>query len=77
MQLDTGKPSKPGDYKLTDETYAELLHKLAKYDFKQTSSALRHDILQFYQSRNAMKEVEQEDRAKLKEDLKKLQAFQL
>ncbi|SIT95147.1 zinc dependent phospholipase C family protein [Pontibacter indicus] len=77
MQLDTGGPSKPGDYKLTDETYAELLHKLAKSDFKQTSSALRHDILQFYQSRNAMKEVEQEDRAKLKEDLKKLQAFQL
>lgn len=76
-QLDTGEPTKPGGYKLTDETYAELLHKLAKSDFKNTSPALRQDILQFYQPRVALQEVEKEDRAELKEDLKKLQAYQL
>ncbi|MCP2045714.1 zinc dependent phospholipase C family protein [Pontibacter sp. HSC-36F09] len=76
-QLDTGEPTKPGDYKLTDETYAELLHKLAKSDFKYASPALRLDILQFYQPRVALQGVEEEDRPELKEDLKKLQAYQL
>ncbi|MBX0333979.1 hypothetical protein K3G39_12100 [Pontibacter sp. HSC-14F20] len=77
MQLDTGEPTKPGNYKLADETYAELLDKLAKSDFKNTSPALRQDILKFYQSRMAIKEVEEDDLAELKEDLEKLQAFQL
>ena len=77
MQLDTGEPTKPGHYKLADETYAELLNKLAKSDFKNTSPALRRDILQFYQPRKAMQEVEKDDRPELKESLKKLQAFHL
>ncbi|SIR47604.1 zinc dependent phospholipase C family protein [Pontibacter lucknowensis] len=77
MQLDTGEPTKPGSYKLTDETYAELLQKLAKNEFKQTSPALRQDILQFYQPRKAMQEVEEDDRPELKEALLQLRAHQL
>lgn len=77
MQLDTGEPVKPGDYKLTDETYAELLQKLAKSDFKNTSPALRQNILQFYQPQKAMQEVEEDERPELREALKKLRVHQL
>src|SRR6185369_9058469 len=28
IDLDTGKPTKPGEYRLTDETYAKLVDKL-------------------------------------------------
>lgn len=77
MQLDTGHPIQPGDYRLTDETYTELLLKLSKSEFKQVSPALRQNILQFYQSRKAMEEVEDDEQAIVKEALAKLRAHQL
>jgi hypothetical protein len=45
--FDTGKLTKLGDYKLADETYAELLEKLSKSK-SGVSSDLRKDILAFY-----------------------------
>ncbi|MHA6250198.1 zinc dependent phospholipase C family protein [Pontibacter sp. CAU 1760] len=48
MELDTGKPTKRGTYALADETYAELLKKLAKRDFKDMSPDLRENLLTFY-----------------------------
>ena len=33
MDFDTGNPTGPGEYRLTDETYAKLLDKLAKEKF--------------------------------------------
>jgi hypothetical protein len=46
--FDTGKLTQPGEYKLTDQTYAKLLDKLTKEKFVDTSPDLRANILAFY-----------------------------
>jgi hypothetical protein len=46
--LDSGNPTKEGEYSLTDETYAKLLGQLAKSKFDHTTTELRDNILQFY-----------------------------
>jgi len=46
--FDTGQPTKPAEYSLTDDSYAELLAQLSKGKFNQTSAELRDNILQFY-----------------------------
>ncbi len=50
--FDTGKPTKLGDYRMADETYAELLEHLEKSK-SQVSPALRANILEFYGNSNA------------------------
>jgi len=70
MDFDTGKPTSPGEYRLTDETYAKLLDKLTKEKFAGMMSDLRQNILAFYQNpsapnftkkkRDKWKKVEQE-----------------
>jgi hypothetical protein len=51
--FDTGNPTKPGEYKLTDETYAKLLDKLAKIKFVGTHTDLKSNILAFYEDPKA------------------------
>ncbi|MFL6213918.1 MAG: zinc dependent phospholipase C family protein [Blastocatellia bacterium] len=51
--FDTGRPSRAGEYQLTDETYAKLLEKHAKHNFENTSPELRGNILAFYKDLNA------------------------
>ena len=51
--FDTGKPTRPGEYSLTDQTYAKLLDKLARARFNATGEDLRSDILAFYRDPNA------------------------
>ena len=46
--LDSGNPTKEGEYSLTDETYAKLLGQLAKSKFDHTTPGLRDNILRFY-----------------------------
>jgi hypothetical protein len=46
--FDTGEPTKPGEYPLTDDAYAKLLRALAKNNFAGTTPELRKDILGFY-----------------------------
>jgi Zinc dependent phospholipase C len=46
--FDTGKPSAHGEYALADDTYAELLHRLANRKFAGVPAALRANILAFY-----------------------------
>ena len=46
--LDTGLKVKPGAYKLTDRTYAELLHRLVQTPGVQIPQGLRNDILAYY-----------------------------
>lgn len=46
--LDTGNPAQPGEYSLTDKTYAKLLQKLSDNNFAQITPALRSNILGFY-----------------------------
>jgi zinc dependent phospholipase C len=49
--FDTGRPARHGEYALADETYAELLDRLASRKFAATPRALRQDVLAFYGQR--------------------------
>jgi hypothetical protein len=46
--FDTGQPSRFGEYALADETYAELLDKLADQKFQGVPAALKGNIIAFY-----------------------------
>jgi hypothetical protein len=46
--FDTGKETKAGEYALTDETYADLLNKLADTHFANLTPDLQTNILAFY-----------------------------
>lgn len=51
--LDTGNLVRPGGYRLTDKTYAELLNKLTAEPDRRVPSGLRHDVLAYYADPNA------------------------
>jgi len=51
--LDTGKATAPGEYSLTDDTYAQLLGQLSERKFAGTSPELRANILDFYSDLSA------------------------
>jgi hypothetical protein len=51
--FDTGRDTRAGEYKLTDEAYARLLDQLAGHNFDQLSAGLRANILAFYSDPNA------------------------
>ncbi|WP_019947941.1 zinc dependent phospholipase C family protein [Hymenobacter aerophilus] len=85
--FDTGKPTAPGEYALTDETYGEWLHKLASKKFEYLTAAQKQELLTFYRDPNlpatdddvaeGEKEDEQEakkKRAQILEDLQALRA---
>jgi hypothetical protein len=46
--FDTGEPSASGEYRLADETYAELLHRLTSQTAADVSDPLRQNINAFY-----------------------------
>jgi hypothetical protein len=46
--FDTGKPTVHGEYRLADDTYAELLGRLADRRFANVPTALRENITAFY-----------------------------
>ncbi|GAB3534624.1 hypothetical protein GCM10027443_22090 [Pontibacter brevis] len=78
MHLDTGQQTAPGQYELTDETYAELLKKLDDNDFKQVTPALQSHILQFYKEARAPHQKEgTDDWEETQEQLIRLAAMQL
>jgi len=47
--FDTGRVTVAGEYSLTDETYADLLNRLADAHFAQMTPRLQANILAFYQ----------------------------
>ncbi len=51
--LDSGQPTTPAEYSLTDDAYAKLLAQLSKRKFDLTSPELRGNILQFYSDASA------------------------
>jgi Zinc dependent phospholipase C len=51
--FDTGKPSAYGEYSLADDTYFELLDRLAKKQFSGVPGALRANIAKYYASLDA------------------------
>lgn len=46
--LDTGRAAAPGEYSLTDKTYAKLLKMLSQDGYSRVTPALRANILGFY-----------------------------
>lgn len=59
QNFDTGEPTKPGAYRLADETYAKLL---AKLDGKTVSPELRANILEFYSNLSAPLATKSDDK---------------
>jgi hypothetical protein len=51
--FDTGQPTRPTEYNLADETYAQLAQKLSDRDPKTVDSNLRENILNFYRDLDA------------------------
>ena len=47
--FDTGEETKAGEYSLTDDTYANLVNRLAEHQFAHIPPELRANILSFYQ----------------------------
>ena len=48
MDFDTGRPTRAGEYTLSDNAYAHLLDQLAQHNFDQVTPELRANILDFY-----------------------------
>jgi hypothetical protein len=51
--LDTGAPVSPGSYRLTDDTYAKLLHRLVADPRHTIPPGLKADITQYYANPDA------------------------
>lgn len=51
--LDTGNVIRPGGYRLTDTTYAELVSKLTKQPLRPIPAQLRRNILRYYSDPSA------------------------
>jgi hypothetical protein len=50
--FDVGVATPPGEYRMNDDTHAELLDKLAEQKFAGASPAVRAELLQFYANPN-------------------------
>jgi len=77
LDFDTGRPTRGGEYVLTDKTYARLLDQLADKDFKSVTPELRADILRFYSDAIApiATEKDPKDWSKTEDELAKLKAW--
>ena len=53
LDCDTGKPTQPGEYALSDETHAKLVGKLTEPDFDQLSPELRENLLRYFEHADA------------------------
>lgn len=75
VNLDTGQPTRSGEYRFCDRAYAELLHKLERTHFAMMSAALRDNLMGFY-SQSAPNTMRRKTRAwrRVQKDLAKLTA---
>lgn len=53
LDLDTGKVVQPGGYKLTDVTYARLLHRLARRPEQRIPPGIKENVLKYYANADA------------------------
>jgi hypothetical protein len=51
--FDTGRDTRAGEYRLTDDSYARLLDQMAAHNFDQITPALRANIIAFYSDLSA------------------------
>ena len=76
--IDTGEPTLPGKYKLTDGAYAKLLHKFSGH-YSEVPLDLRRNILAFYQdlSLPIATKADREEWAQVLQDLDGLKSADL
>jgi len=75
--FDTGKPTRRGEYSMADETYDELLGKLADHKFAGVSESLRLNLVAYYRdvdSGPAVTDAQRKGLAKIREQLALLDA---
>jgi hypothetical protein len=72
--FDTGRETRPGEYGLTDKTYAELIDKLASKNSDPLEPALRDNLLNFYSDPDAPVATRKDAKAwqKLQDELERL-----
>jgi zinc dependent phospholipase C len=62
LDFDTGKPTRPGEYVLTDKAYARLVHELADKKFANVTPDLRANILEFFHDSKAPAELRKDQK---------------
>jgi hypothetical protein len=84
---DTGRQTSPGEYRLSDKTYAHLLDKLAEQNFDQVSPDLRANILSYFadptqlssrkdkDKKDKDKDKDKMDWAKIEKQISQLKAY--
>lgn len=72
--LDTGKPTRAGEYSLSDKTHERLLHTLSKDHFSQMDAALRQNLLEFYQGGGEAALTHRDQRKRATRDLAELRS---
>ena len=74
--FDTGRETRAGEYVLTDQTYARLVHDLVTKNPGPLPPALRQDILHFYSDDTAPIATKKKPKSwqMLREDLEKLKS---
>jgi hypothetical protein len=74
MDIDTGRPTAHGEYPLADDTYAELLDRLAARKFANVPRALRENVTAYYAGglNGHLSRKEHKRTAKIREQLARL-----
>lgn len=74
--LDTGLPTAPGEYSLTDDTYARWVDRLADDHFAHMTPAVRDAVLEFYAQVPAKLHTRRDSKywARVQRELKELRA---
>jgi hypothetical protein len=77
LDFDTGKPTRAGEYVLTDKAYARLLDELAEKKFATLTPDLRTNILQFFGDSNAPLAIKKDKEAweRITAELEQLKAL--
>ena len=75
--LDTGLRVRPGEYRLTDLTYARLLRHLVSNRKRQLTEGLRRNIADYYADPNAPNTLKNDDGEwkQVQDDLRRLEGF--
>ena len=71
--LDLGRRSRAGDYRLADEAYSRLLDKLGRRRFAGVTPELRADILAFYANTSTSIETQHKDPARWRRNRRDLE----
>jgi hypothetical protein len=76
LNFDTGRISGPGQYRLNDQTQAQLLDELAKQDFRGAPPELRTELVQYFSDPDAHYAVakDRKEWARVQSELKELKS---